>query len=95
MLDAVGADRLRSHVTPRCENMPCSVRPDRLPRRALVDLLVVVEFCRHPGDPAQADRVERYARTLDIDEPLLLVARDALTAGQAQVMADCRGFTKD
>jgi len=65
---------------------------DDAARRRLVDLLVVVEFCRHPGDSAQADRVERYARALNVDEPLLAVARDALTAGQAEVMADWSRF---
>jgi hypothetical protein len=64
-------------------------------RRRMVDLLVVVEFCRHPGEPAQADRVEEYARALGSDEPLLAVARDALTAKQAEVMADWSRFRED
>lgn len=61
----------------------------------LVVLLAVVEFCRHPGDPAQAERVEEYERALDVDEPLLLVARDALSAGQDQVMADWSRFREE
>jgi hypothetical protein len=61
-------------------------------RRRLVDLLVVVEFCRHPGTAEQADRIEEYARAVQGDEPLLIVARDALTARQQDVMADWSRF---
>lgn len=65
---------------------------DAATRRRLVDLLVVVEFCRHPGTTDQADRVEEYARVLGAEQPLLLVARDALTATQQEVMADWSRF---
>jgi hypothetical protein len=65
---------------------------DEADRSRFVDLLVVIEFCRHPGIAAQADRVEDYARALGVDEPFLLVARDALTAGHAEVMADWARF---
>ena len=65
---------------------------DDAERRRIVDLLAVVEFCRHPGDAAQADRVDEYARALGVDEPLLLVARDALTEGHERVMADWSRF---
>jgi hypothetical protein len=61
----------------------------------LLVLLAVVEFCRHPGEDAQADRVEEYERALGHDEGLLLVARDALTKGQDQVMADWSRFKED
>jgi len=69
-----------------------AARVDPRDRRRVVDLLVVVEFCRHPGDPAQADRTEAYAAALGVDEPLLVVARDALTASQEQVMTDWARF---
>jgi hypothetical protein len=72
------------------DGIPATV--DAAQRRRLVDLLVVLEFCRHPGDAAQADRVEQYASALDVDEPLMIVARDALTSGQADVMADWSRF---
>lgn len=65
---------------------------DDATRRRLVDLLVVVEFCRHPGSAEQADRVEEYARSLGADQPLLVVARDALTETQQEVMADWSRF---
>ena len=61
-------------------------------RRRVVDLLVVVEFCRHPASGDQADLVEEYARALGVDEPFLIVARDALTAGTSDVMADWLRF---
>jgi hypothetical protein len=59
----------------------------------VVDLLVVVEYCRHPGTTEQADRVEEYVRALEVDEPFLLVARDALVGTQEQVMADWSRFS--
>ena len=56
----------------------------------VVDLLVVVEYCRQgaPDVDAQADRVEDYARALGVDQPFLAVARDSLHADLADVMAD-------
>jgi hypothetical protein len=78
-LEPLGADELAARV-------------DADDHKRIVDLLVVVEFCRHPGDPAQADRVETYARALGVDEPFLLVARDALTGTQEEVMADWMRF---
>lgn len=68
---------------------------DAADAKRVVDLLVVVEYCRH-GDEAdaeaQAERAEAYTRALDVDEPLLLVARDALRLDQADVMADWGRF---
>src|SRR5262245_21660705 len=78
-LDPMGPDELAARVDPG-------------DHKRIVDLLVVVEFCRHPGDSAQADRIEEYVRALDVDEPFVLVARDALTATQAEVMADWSRF---
>ena len=69
-----------------------AARIDDGDRTRFVDLLVVLEFCRHPEDGAQADRVEDYARALDVDQPFLAVARDALTATQSEVMADWSRF---
>jgi hypothetical protein len=65
---------------------------DTADAKRVVDLIVVVEYCRHGGDEgdqeAQSDRAEQYAAALGVDEPLLVVARDALAANQDQVMAD-------
>jgi hypothetical protein len=61
--------------------------------KRLVDLLIVVEYCRHgDGAASQADRAEAYARALHVDEPFLVVARDALREKQADVMADWGRF---
>jgi hypothetical protein len=60
--------------------------------KRVIDLFLVVEYCRHPGDAAQADRVEAYAAALGVDEPFLVVARDALVATQEEVMADWSRF---
>lgn len=61
-------------------------------RQRITDLLILVEFCRHPGDAAQADRVEAYAAALGVDQRYLAVARDALVATQVEVMADWGRF---
>jgi hypothetical protein len=58
----------------------------------VVDLLVVVEFCRHGDDAAQAARTEEYVSALGVDEPFVLVARDALTEGHERVMTDWARF---
>lgn len=60
-------------------------------RHRVVDLLILVEFCRHPGEPAQADRVEAYVEALG-GEDLTLVARDVQTGHRERVMADWARF---
>ena len=78
-LDPIGPDELAARIEPA-------------DHKRIVDLLVVLEFCRHPGDPAQADRIEEYVRALGVDEPFMLVARDALVGTQEEVMADWARF---
>ncbi len=63
--------------------------------KRVVDLLVVLEFCRHGDGEAQADRAEEYARALGADEPLMLVARDALRVRQHEVMADWSRYREE
>ncbi len=65
---------------------------DAADAKRVVDLLVVVEFCRHGDEAAQAARTEHYARALGVDEPFVLVARDALTEGHERVMTDWARF---
>ncbi len=65
---------------------------DAADHKRVVDLLVVTEFCRHSDGDAQARRVETYAAALGVDEPFLLVARDALTEGRDRVMTDWARF---
>ena len=60
-------------------------------RHRVIDLLILVEFCRHPSDPAQADRVESYVNALG-GEDLALVARDIQTGHRENVMADWARF---
>jgi hypothetical protein len=67
-------------------DLAAAVEPADAPR--VVDLVVVVEYCRRGDAEAQGDRAEEYARALGIDQPFLVVARDALGANQAEVMAD-------
>jgi hypothetical protein len=60
-------------------------------RHRVIDLLVLVEFCRHPDDPAQADRVDAYVARLG-HEDMALVARDVQTGHRERVMADWARF---
>ncbi len=60
-------------------------------RHRVIDLLILVEFCRHPIDPAQADRVEAFVDALG-GEDLALVARDVQTGHRENVMADWARF---
>jgi len=56
-------------------------------RHRVINLLILVEFCRHPADAAQADRAEEYIGLLGT-ENLAVVARDVHTGRRDQVMAD-------
>lgn len=60
-------------------------------RHRVIDLLILIEFCRHPADPAQADRAEEYIGLLGT-ENLAVVARDIHTGHRDQVMADWARF---
>ena len=57
-------------------------------RHRVVELMIVLEFSRHPGSPAMADRVEEYAAALGVDEKMQIVARDALESARAELNAD-------
>jgi len=62
-------------------------------RHRVIDLLILVEFCRHPGDPAQADRVEEYISHLG-SESLAVVARDIQTGHREKAIADLERFSE-
>src|SRR5436190_23943908 len=47
-------------------------------RHRVVDLMIVLEFSRHPGSDAMAQRVQEFAAALDVDEQMEVAARDAL-----------------
>ena len=75
---------------------PCS--PDELAavvdetdRHRVIDLLILVEFCRHPSDPAQADKAELYINALG-GHDLAIVARDVQTGHRERVMEDWARF---
>lgn len=57
-------------------------------RTRVVDLLIAVELCRHPADPAQAERTEAYARALGAEGGWLEAAHDALAGAVDRVVAD-------
>jgi hypothetical protein len=61
-------------------------------RHRLVELMIVLEFSRHPGSAAMADRVQEYAATLDVDEKMQTVARDALRSARAELNADYKRY---
>ena len=60
-------------------------------RHRVIDLVILVEFCRHPNEPAQADQAERYVDALG-GEDLARVARDVQTGHRELVMADWSRF---
>jgi ubiquinone biosynthesis protein Coq4 len=62
-------------------------------RHRVADLLVVLEFCRHPYEEAQADLVEEYVGALGVDEPMLILARDAIQGEVEKVAADWSRLT--
>ena len=57
-------------------------------RHRVIELMIVLEFSRHPGSPAMADRVEEYAAALGVEEKMQIVARDALQSARAELNAD-------
>lgn len=57
-------------------------------RNRVIDLLIVVELCRHPGDPAQAERTEAYARALGAEGGWLEASHDALVGALDRVATD-------
>jgi hypothetical protein len=59
------------------------------------ELLVLIEFCRHPLSQAQVDRVEEYAAALGDTGPGLEMARDLVAQGREAAMADFRRFLEE
>ena len=64
-------------------------------RHRVVELMIVLEFSRHPGSDAMAQRVQEYAAALDVDEKMQVVARDALHAARAELNADYQRYHDD
>src|SRR5256886_4350268 len=64
-------------------------------RHRVVELMIVLEFSRHPGSDAMAQRVQEYAAALDVDEKMQVVARDALHSARAELNADYQRYHDD
>ncbi len=61
-------------------------------RRRLRELMVTLEFCRHPESVAQVERVEQYARELGFNGPELEIARHWVDEGVERATADFDRF---
>ena len=57
-------------------------------RRRLVQAIVTLEMLDDPVPPALATHIRRYARTLDVDEPMVEAARHAARGHLALMYAD-------
>lgn len=92
---AVGFFRIEGieGIDPLEEEAVLAVVQDAAARHRLLQLMVVLELCRHPGNAATAAAVERFARWAEVDEPMLLVARDAIDDARQFVLADYKRFT--
>jgi hypothetical protein len=64
-------------------------------RHRVVELMIVLEFSRHPGSDPMAQRVQEYAAALDVDEKMQVVARDALHSARAELNADYQRYHDD
>ena len=45
------------------------------PRLVTVHMMITLAFARHPESPEVAETIHRYARALDVDEPMVTAAR--------------------
>jgi ubiquinone biosynthesis protein Coq4 len=61
-------------------------------RLRLVQTMIVLQFARHPASEALAAAVEEYAGALGVDEPMMVVARDAAQHSRELLMADWARF---
>jgi hypothetical protein len=64
-------------------------------RRRMRELLVLIEFCRHPITEAQVERVEEYADALEESDRGLEMARDLVAQGREAAMADYYRFLQE
>ena len=64
-------------------------------RRRMRELLVLIEFCRHPITATQVGRVEEYADALGESDQGLEMARDLVAQGREAAMADFYRFLQE
>jgi hypothetical protein len=79
-------------MTPLSPAATATAITDPRTRRRLRELMVTLEFCRHPQSAAQVEQVERYAAALGTGGPELEIARDWVDQGVARAMADFERF---
>jgi hypothetical protein len=79
-------------MTPLSPGATAAAITDPRTRRRLRELMVTLEFCRHPQSAAQVEQVERYAAALGTGGPELEIARDWVDQGVARAMADFERF---
>lgn len=65
---------------------------DRAEKHRLLETMIVLEFARHPASAAQADRVDAYAKALDVDDDMQRVARDYVAGAHVELAADYGRF---
>jgi hypothetical protein len=63
-------------------------------RLRLVQTMIVLQLARHPASQALATSVEAYAAALGVDEPMMIVARDAASHSRDLLMADWARFAR-
>jgi hypothetical protein len=68
---------------------------DTSSRYRLIQTMIILQFARHPASEELADSVERYAAALGVDEPMLVVARDAARHSRELLMADWARFARN
>ena len=61
-------------------------------RRRVMEMMVVLEVCRHPESADQVARVERYSQALDHSGPDLEIIRDWIDQGTARATEDFDRF---
>jgi hypothetical protein len=79
-------------MTPSSPVATAEVITEPRTRRRLREVMVTLEFCRHPQSAAQVARVEQYAAALGTGGPELEIARDWVDQGVARAMADFERF---
>ena len=81
-----------STLAPLGPNAAAAAITDPHARRRLRELMVMLEFCRHPETAAQVERVEQYAHELGFDGPELEIARHWIDEGVERATADFERF---
>ena len=76
------------------EEAAAAITDEKLRRRTR-ELMVLLELCRHPLEPAHAERVEDYCHALGGDGAGIAIVRDYVSKGSDEALADwTRRFTE-